>query len=193
MISRNLYFQILARVVLLAIAALGLAWIVSGPAANILALVPTAILVVVLFNMVFYLNRVNRRIFYYFDAIRNEDSSLSFPEKGQGIIERDLSRSLMEVNRHIKQIFRENQMQEQYFQTLIEHAATGMFTCNRKGFILHSNHQARQQLGLEVFAHISQLEAVDTQLHRVLEEIRWRKKGKKRDEPDRERDKKKKQ
>ena len=172
MISRSLYFQIIVRVLLLAIASLGFAWIVSGPAPNILALVPAAILVLVVLNMVFYLNRVNRRIFYYFDAIRNEDSSLSFPEKGQGIIERDLSRSLMEVNRHIKQIYRENQMQEQYFQTLIEHAATGMFTCNRNGFILHSNHQARQQLGLEVFAHTSQLEAVDPRLHRVLEEIR---------------------
>jgi nitrogen fixation/metabolism regulation signal transduction histidine kinase len=76
------------------------------------------------------------------------------------------------VNRHIRQIYRENQMQEQYFQTLIEHAATGMFTFNRKGFILHSNHQARKQFGLEVFAHLSQLEAIDPRLHRVLEDIR---------------------
>jgi nitrogen fixation/metabolism regulation signal transduction histidine kinase len=172
MISRNLYLQILVRVLLLAIAALGLAWIVGGPAANILVLVPAAFLVVITLNTVFYLNRVNRRIFYYFDAIRNEDSSLSIPEKGQGIIERDLSRSLKEVNRHIRQIYRENQMQEQYFQTLIEHAATGMFTFNRKGFVLHSNHQARQQFGLEVFAHVSQLEGIDPRLHRVLEEIR---------------------
>lgn len=172
MISRNLYLQILVRVLLLAIAALGLAWIVGGPAANILVLVPAAFLLAISLNTAFYLNRVNRRIFYYFDAIRNEDSSLSIPEKGHGIIERDLSRSLKEVNRHIRQIYRENQMQEQYFQTLIEHAATGMFTFNGKGFILHSNHQARQQFGLEVFAHVSQLEAIDPRLHKVLEEIR---------------------
>ena len=172
MISRNLFLQILARVVLLGIAALALVWIVGGPAANILVLVPAAILILILFNLVHYLNRVNRRIYYYFDAIRNEDSSLSFPEKGQGKIEKDLNRSLQEVNRHIQQIYRENQMQEYYFQALIEHAATGMFTFNAKGFILHSNHQARDLLDLEVFAHISQLGAVDPRLHLALEDMR---------------------
>jgi len=172
MISRNLFLQILARVVLLGIAALALVWIVGGPAANILVLVPAAILILILFNLVHYLNRVNRRIYYYFDAIRNEDTSLSFPEKGQGKIEKDLSRSLQEVNRHIQQIYRENQMQENYFQALIEHAAAGMFTCNAKGFILHSNHQARDMLDLEVFAHISQLGAIDQRLHVALEDMR---------------------
>lgn len=171
MISRTLFFQILARVVLMGLAALALAWILGGRAANILVLVPAAILVFLLFNTVYYLNRVNRRIYYYFDAIRNEDSTLSFPEKGQGKIEQDLSHSLRELNRNIEQIYRDNQMQEQYFQALIEHAAAGIFTCNTKGFILHSNHHARNLLGLEVFAHISQLEAVDRGLHRVLEEM----------------------
>jgi nitrogen fixation/metabolism regulation signal transduction histidine kinase len=115
---------------------------------------------------------VNRRIFYFFDAIRNEDSSLSFPQESQGKIEKDLSRSLLEVNRHIQRIYEENQKQEQYFQALIGHAATGMFTYNSKGFILHSNHQARQLLGLEPFTHLSQLEAIDLRLYRALAEIR---------------------
>ncbi len=172
MISRNLYLQILVRVLLLLAGALGLAWIVYGPAANILVLVPAAIMLAILINTVFYLNRVNRRIFFFFEAIRNEDFSLTFPEGGQAKIEKDLSRSLLEVNRQIRRIYKENLKQEQYFQALIGHAATGMFTFNTKGFILHSNHQARQLLGLEPFTHISQLEAVDLRLHRTVVEIR---------------------
>lgn len=172
MISRNFYIQILVRVLLLAAAALGLAWIIFGPAANILFLIPAAALIAILINTVFYLNRVNRRIFFFFDAIRNEDSSLSFPEDGQGMIEKDLSRSMLEVNRQIQRIYRENQKQEQYFQALIEHAATGMFTYNMKGFILHSNHQARQLLGLDPFTHLTQLETIDPRLHRAVAGIR---------------------
>ena len=172
MISRNFYFQILVRVLLLAAAALGLAWIIFGPAANILSLIPAAVLVAIFINTVYYLNRLNRRIFFFFDAIRNEDSSLSFPEDGHGKIEKDLSRSLLEVNRQIQRIYGENQKQEQYFQALIEHAATGMFTFNMKGFILHSNHQARHLLGLDPFTHLSQLETVDPRLHQAVAGIR---------------------
>ena len=172
MISRNFYFQILIRVLLLAVTALLLAWIVFGPAASLLALVPLAGLVAIVINTIFYLNRVNRRIFFFFDAIKNEDSSLSFPEEGPGKIEKELNRSLLEVNRHIQRIYEANQKQEQYFQALIGHAATGMFTFNAKGFILHSNPQARQLLGLEPFTHISQLEAIDQRLYRVVVEIR---------------------
>lgn len=171
MISKNLYFQILIRVLILTVAALGLAWIIFGPAANILILVPVAILFAVIHNMVFYLNRMNRRIFFLFEAIKNEDSSLSFPDDGHTQIEKDLSRSLLEVNHHIQRISEGIQKQEQYFQALIEHAATGMFTYNKRGFILHSNQQARQLLGLGPFTHISQLEAVDLPLHRAVEEI----------------------
>jgi nitrogen fixation/metabolism regulation signal transduction histidine kinase len=172
MISRNLYIQILVRVLLLTAAALLLAWIVFGPAANILILVPAAGMLAILINTVFYLNRVNRRIFFFFDAIRNEDSSLSFPEESHGQIEKDLNRSLQEVNWKIQRIFKENQKQEQYFQALIGHAATGMFTYNMKGFILHSNQQARQLLGLEPFTHISQLESIDPRLYRAVAETR---------------------
>jgi nitrogen fixation/metabolism regulation signal transduction histidine kinase len=172
MISRNFYLQIVVRVLVMAILALLLAWIIFGTAANLLALVPLAGLVAMVINTVHYLNRVNRRIFFFFDAIRNEDSSLSFPEEGLGKIEKELSRSLLEVNRHIQRIYEANQKQEQYFQALIGHAATGMFTFNAKGFILHSNHQARALLGLEPFTHLSQLEAIDQRLYRVVQEIR---------------------
>lgn len=172
MISRNLYLQILVRVLILGFAALGVAWIIFSPAANILVLVPAAILIIVFLNTVFYLNRVNRRIFFLFEALKNEDSSLSLPDESHTQIEKDLNRSLLEVNRQIQRIYEDNQKQEQYFQALIEHVATGIFTYNKKGFILHSNQQARQLLGLEPLTHISQIEAVDLRLYGAVKEIR---------------------
>lgn len=171
MISRSLYLQILVRILILVTASLGLAWIIFSPAANILVLVPVVLLFMVLHNTVFYLNRMNRRIFFLFEALKNEDSSMTFPDAGHSQIEKDLSRSLQEVNQHIQNITEGNKKQEQYFQALMEHAATGMFTYNTKGFILHSNNQARQLLGLEPFTHISQLEAVDRHLLQAVEEI----------------------
>jgi signal transduction histidine kinase len=47
-----------------------------------------------------------------------------------------------------------------------------MFTYNKKGFVLHSNQQARQLLGLEPLTHTSQLEAVDLRVYDAVKEIR---------------------
>ena len=120
MISRNLYLQFLVRVLILGVAAVGMALIIFSPAANILVLVPAAILITVILNTVFYLNRVNRRIFFLFEALKNEDSSLSIPDDSHTQIEKDLNRSLLEVNQQIQRIYEGNQKQEHYFQALIE-------------------------------------------------------------------------
>ncbi len=79
--------------------------------------------------------------------------------------------SLLKVNKQIQQIHFENQKQEQYFQALIEHAATGMFTFNKKGFILHSNNQAKQLFGVDVLSHINQLELIDSRLYQTVKQI----------------------
>ena len=82
MISRNLYIQILFRVLILVAVALGLVWIIFSPAANILILIPLVLQFVLFLNLVYYLNRMNRRIFYVFESFKNDDSTLSFPDEG---------------------------------------------------------------------------------------------------------------
>lgn len=172
MISRKLYIQLLVRILILVAASLGVAWILFSQAANILVVVPVALLFGTLLNTVNYLNRMNRRIYYLFEAIKNDDSSISFPEDSHTQIEKDLSRSLRDVNKHIQNISQNLQKQEQYFQALIEQTATGIFTVNNKGFILNSNQQARQLIGLDPLTHISQLESLDRHLHQVVQNIK---------------------
>jgi len=171
MISKSLYYRLISRVIILVAAALALGWILTGPAADILAVIPVLLLVATSVNIIRFLNRINRRIFYFFDALRNDDSSLSFPEADNSRIEHDLNQVLFKVNEQIKHISAENRKQELYFQALIEHAATGMFTLNHNGFIIHSNRLAKQLFGLEQFTHLSQLENVDHSLYTTVREI----------------------
>ena len=60
------------------------------------------IMISVLLNTVYYLNRMNRRVFFFFDAIKNEDSSISFPDDNLSTVEKDLSNSLHQVNQKIQ-------------------------------------------------------------------------------------------
>ncbi len=171
MISKNLYVQITLRVLLLVAVALLFGWTLFDQKAYVFSAFPAIVLVLSTFNLIYYLNRINRRIFYFFDAIRNEDSTLSFPQNINNKIIRNLNNSLMRVNKQIQQIYIENSKQEQYFQALLEHAATGMFTSNRKGFILHSNSLVRRLFGVEVLTHLHQLGQIDKALLKTIKEI----------------------
>lgn len=171
MISKNLYVKILVRVLLLLVGALFLGWIIFDQQAYIFAIISALFILIVTINLIYFLNRINRRIFYFFDAIKNEDSTLRFPNNINNKVINDLNQSLQKVNSQIQQIYMENQKQEQYFQALLEHAATGMFTFNKKGFILHSNKLAKQLFEVDVLTHINQLERIDSKLFQTIKEI----------------------
>ncbi|WP_340114944.1 sensor histidine kinase [Maribellus mangrovi] len=171
MISKNLYVKILVRVLLMLAGALFLGWLIFDQQAYVLAIIPFLFILGVTINLIYFLNHINRRIFYFFDAIRNEDSTLRFPNNVSNKVINDLNQSLQKVNSQIQQIYLENQKQEQYFQALLEHAATGMFTFNRKGFILHSNKLAKQLFEVDVLTHINQLERIDPKLFQTIKEI----------------------
>ncbi len=171
MISKNLYLQIILRILLMVATALFLGYTVFSQRAYIISVIPALLLLIATINLIYFLNRVNRRIFYFFDAIKNEDSTLSFPKNIDNKVINDLNQSLLKVNKQIQQIYVENRQQEQYFQALLEHAATGMFTFNKKGFILHSNNLVRQLFDVDVLTHINQLERIDSKLFQTVKEI----------------------
>lgn len=171
MISKNLYLQIIFRVLLLVLASLFLGWTLFSQKSYILPFLPAIILLFSSYNLIYYLNRINRRIFYFFDAIKNEDSTLSFPENLDNKVVIELNKSLNKVNKQIQQIHIENHQQEQYSQALMEHAATGMFTFDKNGFVVHSNSLAKKLFSLDVFTHINQIDKVDHKLFISLKNI----------------------
>jgi nitrogen fixation/metabolism regulation signal transduction histidine kinase len=62
--------------------------------------------------------------------------------------------------------------QEQYFQKILEHLATGIITYNDKGFINHANSAAKRLLSLDVLTHLQQIERVDKKLFLILKDLK---------------------
>ncbi len=164
MISKNLYIQILIRVLLLLFVSMGLGWMIFKKDYYVLAIVPMLIILFQTFNLIHFLNKTNRRLFYFFDAIKNEDSTLSFPEKSGDKTILELNKSLNRVNHQVQQIKIENQQQEQYFRALMEHAATGLLTYDENGFVLHANSLVKKLFKLDVLTHLNQLQKIDQKL-----------------------------
>jgi two-component system nitrogen regulation sensor histidine kinase NtrY len=172
MISRNLYLNIVFRVVFITVLSFisGL-FIVQGNAFFVV-IICLSIVVLLVFNLIYYLNSMNRTISFFFEAIRNDDSNLSFPANSKNKGMNELYQSMTRVNEQIRQLKIENCQQEQYFRTLIEHLATGIITYNSKGFILHANTAAKKLLSATILTHLQQIERIDQKLFHAISIIK---------------------
>lgn len=118
-----------------------------------------------------YINSVNRKISYFFSALKNEDYTLRFPEI-QGMKSEKLLNKLLNQTKEILQKTRiDIQQQEKYYELILNNINSGVIALNSKGFVIQSNLFALKILGLEVFTHTRQLQKVSLQLQQTIEEI----------------------
>ncbi|HSL86876.1 MAG TPA: ATP-binding protein, partial [Bacteroidales bacterium] len=139
----------------------------SEKSVRIIFLVVT-IAVILIVNLIQFLNNTNRKIRYFFDSVKNDDSGFYFAENEKNNTVREIHKSMNRVNDQIRNLKIEIGKQEQYFRILIEHLAIGIITYNKKGHILHYNTSAKNLLGVDVLTHIQQLERIDKKLYREL-------------------------
>jgi two-component system, NtrC family, nitrogen regulation sensor histidine kinase NtrY len=172
MISKYLYFNIIARVLLIVVLSSILGYSLFVTFSVRIAIVALLALILLTLNLISFLNTTNRKIRFFFDSVRNDDSNLSFSIDSRETSFNALYESMNKVNRQIQQLKMENKHQEQYFQILLEHLATGIITYDDKGFILHANSSAKRLLSAEVLTHLQQIERIDQKLFRTIKDIK---------------------
>jgi len=172
MISKNLYINILIRVLLIVILSVFLGYLVFAEKSLRISMICFLIIAILVVNLISYLNSTNKKIKYFFDAVKNDDSNLSFPEFEKNKTVREIYRGMNGVNRQIQKLKIENRNQEQFFSILIEHLAIGIVTFDSKGFILHSNSSAKRLLDTEILTHIKQIERIDEKLFHAINSIK---------------------
>ncbi|WP_299533509.1 ATP-binding protein [Ulvibacterium sp.] len=170
MASRNFYFQLILRVLLITFTSIALAisfvnqWYLATGILGILLVSQTYFLIT-------FINSTNRKIAYFFDAIKNEDFTLRFPEKVSIKSFKELNRSLNRVNGLIQEVHLQLQIREQYYQQILKQANIGIMTFNKKGHILFSNPTLEKLLNYKPLNHIKQLAQVDQGLYEIFERL----------------------
>ena len=172
MISRNFSINIILRVSLIVVLSVLLGYLLVKSQSLRYILLCAITITLLTINLISYLNTTNRKILYFFDSVRNDDSSLSFTveEKNKTLLE--IYKSMNRVNMEIQQLKIENIQQEQYFRILLEHLATGIITYNSKGFIMHANSSAKKLLSMDVLTHLQQIERIDQKLYQAINLIK---------------------
>ena len=168
MFSKNLYWNIIVRVILIVLFSVILSYCIVIAQSLRLSIIILITIVFLTTNLISYLNSTNKKIRFFFDSVRNDDSNLSFPAETKNPALKELYNSMNRVNQQIQQQKIENRQQEQYFRTLLENVATGIITFNEKGFILHANSSAKRLLSIEVLTHLQQIERKDQKLFEAI-------------------------
>ena len=172
MINKNLNLNITIRVLLIVAFSILLGYLVFVSQSIRVILLCSLIIGILTVSLIKYLNTTNRNIRYFFESVKNDDSTLSFglDEKNESL--KEIYKSINEVNQQIQKLKIENRSQEQYFKILIEHLAAGIITYNKKGHVLNVNTSAKKLLSTDVLTHLQQIERIDQRLYQVLRDIK---------------------
>ncbi len=171
MVSRHIYLQLLFRILMISAIALAVGYFFFGsqPIISGIFLILLAIQTALLIR---YVNHTNRKIAYFFDAIKNEDFTLRFPEKLSVKSLEELNHSLNMLNVMIQEIHLKKQAQEQYYQEILRQADIGILTVNPKGHILYANPTVERLLNYTPLNHIKQFNLVDEKLYALFADLK---------------------
>jgi two-component system nitrogen regulation sensor histidine kinase NtrY len=171
MASRHLYFQICFRVICILLTTLLFANLFLKDKFFLSSYI-AFLLVFQAVWLIRFLNRTNRKIAYFFNAIENNDSTIHFPYDINTPSIRELISSLNRVNNLLQEAKINIKEQEQYFQTILEEAETGILVLNDTGHIILSNRTAKHLLNHKHLNHIRQLQPISESLFQTLQKAK---------------------
>jgi signal transduction histidine kinase len=167
MIYKSFNLSVIFRLLILAFASAGLAIGLYQP--NWLLAAPLIVVVAVsFFSLIYFLNGVNRKVAYFFDAVTNDDTTLHYAEHIRTPSLRSLHQSFNRLNKHIADIKINNERNEKFFQEMLKSSATGLLAIDEKGYIEQINDSALDFIGLPHITHIDLLRQKNRELYEQM-------------------------
>ena len=170
MIYKSFNLSLIIRLVICLLTAIGLGYFVTTHAWDASALC-IIFLIIMVWNIIYFVNSVNRKISFFFDAVRNEDTTLHFPENIAGKSLKELHRGFNRVNTLISDIKIRNERNEKFFGEIMEHSATGLVAVDEHDYIVMVNESALRFMGLPHISHLHLLKQKNSELFEVMEQI----------------------
>ena len=156
---------------LLTSSAVGMGWALANSRFH-LSIILLA-LVLILFLMLFRrLTLTSREILFFFKALKNDDSSISYSASRSSKLIDELSGYLNELNRNFKEMKVDQELREQYFMRILEKLSGGILVLAKTGHVNHINQQALDLFELPRLTHFKALKEVDQKLYGLIEGLK---------------------
>jgi nitrogen fixation/metabolism regulation signal transduction histidine kinase len=139
MTLKNIRLLIVIRVALLALSIFLVCWLLLVEDSKVRSLYALLIPLGLVFELVRFLDRNNRQIRNYLEAIRWDDMGLKMPEDIRNRPLRDLNLTLNLFNKKLEKLRRENMAQAFFTQALTEDALIGLVVVDQENRIYYVN------------------------------------------------------
>lgn len=159
------------RLMLVVLTSLAIGWLFNSEVSRIIPVSLVLALIILLLELVRFLNKTNEQMTYFIQSIKNEDTTLRFPIKSGNSILNDLHKSLNDLNIILQETKVRSQIKEQYFSEIIQNIGTGIVVLNENGFVTEVNLAALELFGLNIFTHVKQLNRIDPKFCEALLKI----------------------
>jgi len=107
--------------------------------------------------IIYYVNGVNRKLAFFFEAIRNEDGSLHFPEDVKNKSMKRLHASLNRINQAVGDLRARQAYNERLFLEFMKRSATGLMAVDERDYVEIVNDAALRLIGLGYLTHMERL------------------------------------
>ena len=147
MTLRNIRLQIVLRVVVIALSIFLVCWLFLVEETRVRSLYALLITLGLLIELIHFLNRNNRQIRNYLEAIKWDDMGVKMPEDIRSRSIRDLNRSLNLFNKKLEKLRRENLAQSFFTQALTEDALVGLVVVDQEKKVYYVNKSLIRLIG----------------------------------------------
>ncbi len=159
------------RILLIVLIPLFIGIIIAESLSPFFIVLLSVIEVILIYELINFLNSTNRQISYFIQAIKNDDTTLRFPIKTGSRIINDLHKSLNDLNVILQQTKVKSQIKEHYFSEIIQNIGVGIMIYNEKGFVTQINPAALELLGVQNLTHLLQIDRIDPKFKVELEAV----------------------
>ncbi|GAA4430194.1 ATP-binding protein [Pontibacter saemangeumensis] len=121
-----------------------------------------------LYDMLFFVERTNRDISSFLEAIKHSDFTQRFAAEGTNSSFRDLYGSFNDISEAFQRVKTEQQAHHHYLQTIVEQVGIGILTYDAEGEVQLVNQVFKDLLRVPYLRHVQSLERVSPDLVRAL-------------------------
>ena len=165
---KHFYIALITRLIIIISLAITGAFLFFEKQAYVTTVILFIFLLLASLNLIRYFNKINKWISFFLLGIENEDTSLKIPTKTGNKSIDDIFKGMNNLNEIFKKTKVKISTQEQYFNTIINQSATGLFSVNETGRVININPSATKLIDIQEYQHINSLNRIDNSLPKFI-------------------------
>lgn len=170
--SNNLRFQIIIRITALALTLFLLFQLISEEAFSLTILLVLTLAVVQVIALIKFIDKTNKDIIDFFDAIKNNDFTIPSKKSGNDAYSNYLYEQFEMVVKKLKKSKLAKDERQQYLTTIVQHVGIGLITFNERGDVQIMNIAAKRLLKVENIKNISSLNTISEELVKCFDDLK---------------------